>query len=123
MEHIDEQDDLDWGEEVDQCLTDDAVPLCPGCLRPCHPLSSYCTNCGCNEPVNPLAAYMPYVNLRFQWGMIGKLWRRTWFHRIPVAQRILNIALLIVCVPAFVVLGLFFLIWERLCARSHFITS
>jgi len=52
-----------------------ATPLCPRCLRPCDPHLYYCPHCGSNEPINPLASYMPFVRLRFNIGMIGRLWR------------------------------------------------
>jgi len=56
-------------------IPEDAWPLCPKCLTPCHPLQFYCCNCDSNEAVNPLASYMPFVRIRFNIGMLFKLWR------------------------------------------------
>jgi hypothetical protein len=53
-----------------------AWPVCPQCLVPCHPLQDYCENCDSNEAINPLASYMPFVRIRFNIGMLIKLWRR-----------------------------------------------
>jgi hypothetical protein len=59
----------------DEYLPPDAKPLCPRCLQPCHPLQYYCTNCGCNEVINPLASYIPYIRIRFNIGIFAKLCR------------------------------------------------
>lgn len=53
-----------------------AWPLCSDCLEPCNPMQDYCENCGSNNPVNPLIAYMPFANIRFNVGLIGKLWHK-----------------------------------------------
>ena len=57
-------------------IPNDAKPLCPECFHPCDPLQNYCDNCGSNEVINPLASYMPFVRLRFNIGMYGKIWRK-----------------------------------------------
>lgn len=60
----------------DEFLGDDALPVCPECFEICDPMQNYCDNCGSNEPINPLASYMPFVDLRFRIGMFGRLWRK-----------------------------------------------
>jgi hypothetical protein len=60
---------------------DEAWPVCPKCLTPCHPLASYCSNCDSNQAVNPLATYMPFVNIRFNYGAFGIMWRRIWYDK------------------------------------------
>ncbi|MBW8041358.1 MAG: hypothetical protein FVQ85_15340 [Planctomycetes bacterium] len=66
-------------EQVDdEFIPADALPVCPNCLKPCNPLQNYCDSCGSNEVINPLASYMPFVRLRFNIGMYGKLWRQIW---------------------------------------------
>jgi hypothetical protein len=72
----------------DEYLPPDAKPLCPYCLQPCNPLQYYCTNCGSNKAINPLAAYMPYIRLRFSIGIFGKLYRRALDHENPLLLRI-----------------------------------
>ncbi|MHC4665070.1 MAG: hypothetical protein ACYS9T_03815 [Planctomycetota bacterium] len=63
----------------DGYIPGDAWPVCPQCFVPCHPLQNYCENCDSNEAINPLASYMPFVRIRFNIGMLGKLWRRIWY--------------------------------------------
>jgi hypothetical protein len=66
-------------EQVDNdFVPDDALPVCPNCLKPCNPLQNYCDSCGSNEVINPLTSYMPFVRIRFNIGMYGKLWRKIW---------------------------------------------
>lgn len=65
----------------DEFVPDDARPLCPNCLKPCNPLQNYCDNCDSNETINPLASYMPFVRLRFNVGMLGKLLQRIWYDK------------------------------------------
>ena len=61
-------------EEIDEVFVgDDARPVCPKCFRPCEPLQNYCPNCGSNEVINPLASYMPFVRIRFNIGMLCRL--------------------------------------------------
>ena len=60
----------------DEFVPDDARPLCAKCLEPCHPLQFYCDKCDSNEVINPLASYMPLVRIRFNVGMVVKVWRK-----------------------------------------------
>ena len=60
----------------DDFIPDEARPLCPNCLTPCHPLQFYCCNCDSNEAINPLGSYMPFVRIRLNIGMLCKLWRK-----------------------------------------------
>lgn len=70
------EDSEEQGELDDDFIPADALPLCPKCLRPCHPLQYYCNNCDSNEVINPLASYMPFVRIRFNIGIFGKMGRR-----------------------------------------------
>jgi hypothetical protein len=105
---------------VSMQVDEDAVPLCPNCLEPCDPFANYCPNCGSNEVINPLASYMPFVDLRFRIGMFGKLWRKTW---APDTQRIdrgINILLLLLFCPLILLIGLPFVICEKVkCRNKH----
>jgi hypothetical protein len=54
----------------DELIPSDAWPVCPKCLKPCHPLQNYCPNCDSNEVLNPLASYMPFERIRFVYGFL-----------------------------------------------------
>lgn len=92
------------GTHVETTVAKDAVPLCPSCLEPCSPLDNYCPNCGSNEAVNPLASYMPFVRIRYEAGVFGKMWRDCWDASISKPFRILCGAV------GFLFYGLFFLV-------------
>lgn len=65
----------------DEFIPEGAWPICPKCLKPCHPLQFYCHNCDSNEAINPLASYMPFVRIRFNTGMFGKMGRSIWYDK------------------------------------------
>lgn len=69
-------DDERTEQPDDEFVPDDARPLCPNCLEPCHPLQFYCDKCDSNEVINPLASYMPWVRIRFNVGMVVKACRK-----------------------------------------------
>ena len=110
---MDEESELNTHESVSLKVANDAVPLCPNCLEPCDPLINYCPNCASNEAINPLASYMPFVDLRFRVGMIGKLWRKTWAPDTQTIDRCINMMLLILFCPFIIVLGLPVVIYEK----------
>jgi len=73
------RDIKETGQVDDEFIPADARPLCPKCLKPCHPLQNYCDSCDSNDVINPLASYMPFVRIRFNIGMLGKMWRVIWY--------------------------------------------
>jgi len=84
----------------------DARPVCPVCLHPCDPLSYYyCPHCDSNEPLNPLASYMPFVRIRFVAGMYGKIWRRIWRKDTSLFATIGLLLLIVLGAPVIIVLG------------------
>ncbi|MCI0498624.1 MAG: hypothetical protein L0Y36_02940 [Planctomycetales bacterium] len=105
--------------EQNAAIADDAVPVCPNCLEPCHPLDNYCPHCDSNEPINPLASYMPFVDVRFRFGMIGKLWRKTWASDTKVIVRVIYLLMFMVFLPFFLLIGLSFVIYEKLATRKE----
>lgn len=107
------QDNLD-GTEQESALAEDAVPLCPNCLEPCDPLDNYCTHCGSNEAINPLASYMPFVDIRFNTGIFGKLWRKCWNSEIPILVRCLYIGIAFLFYPFIFCMGLPFLFADNI---------
>jgi hypothetical protein len=94
------QDNLEPTEQ-EEALADDAVPVCPNCLEPCDPKYNYCPYCDSNETINPLASYMPFVDLRLRVGMIGKLWQKTRSSDTAILLRVFYIFLLLLFFPAF----------------------
>ena len=87
-------------ESVSMQVDKNAVPLFPNCLEPCDPLDNYCQNCESNEAINPLASYMPFTDLRFRVGMIGKLWRKLWSPETSIMLRVLYVLVLLLFFPA-----------------------
>jgi hypothetical protein len=115
---------IDWGfgvEPLMETVTDEphdgegeATPVCPMCLQPCDPKAYYCPHCGSNSPINPLASYMPFVDIRFNIGMIGKLWERA--VEAPdthLLKRVALLALLLYSTPL-ILLGLPWAMADRL---------
>lgn len=91
----------------DEFIPDDALPLCPNCLRPCSPLQNYCDRCDSSEVINPLASYMPFVRIRFVCGFYGRIWRRIWYDQeAPIIHRLFYLLLIILFVPIFLIIAL-----------------
>jgi len=97
-----------------QQLADDAVPLCPNCLSECDPLDNYCPYCDSNDPINPLASYMPFVDLHFRIGMICKLWRKTWDSSTASWIRVLYVCFFLLFMPVLFLIVFPFVILEKL---------
>jgi len=94
---------------------EDATPLCPKCLLPCGPALYYCPHCDSNEAINPLASYMPFVNIRFVYGFFGKLYRlMVYGEDRSVLLRICCCLMLIWCTPILLIVGLPLLAIEQI---------
>jgi hypothetical protein len=91
----------------DDINDDDAVPLCPRCLRPHSPLLHYCPNCGCT--VGQFTPNIPFMNIPYQIDFWSVLWRRIWASDTHPALRVMYIVLVLLCVPI-LLLGLPFLL-------------
>jgi len=113
---MDEESEINSDAMESQKLADNAMPLCPNCFSECDPKDNYCPNCDSNEAINPLASYMPFVDLRFRVGMIGKLWRKTWAPDTQTIDRCINIMLLMLFCPLILLIGLPILIYEKIKA-------
>ena len=109
---MDKHENANSEEDIQHPLERDAVPVCPNCLEPCGPLDYYCPHCGSNEALNPLASYMPFVDLRFRIGMVGKLWRKTWHKETPLLDRAIYIGLFVLFFPLLLLVGIPCLIFE-----------
>lgn len=95
------------GNLDDDFIPDDAQPLCPGCLTPCHPLQYYCGNCDSNDAINPLTPYIGFVNIRFNYGIFITMWRKIWCEKsTSIIGRLFYLFMITMFVPEFLVVGL-----------------
>lgn len=63
------------------------TPLCTGCLAPVDSRQHYCDECG--EAVGRYTGYLPYVNIRFRYNFLGRLWNRIWWDPdVPASRRV-----------------------------------
>lgn len=92
-------------------ISDQAVPLCLGCMQPVDPYTYYCPNCG--EAVNGLTQYIPFVNIRWQVGLYGKLARQLWSKDVSLAGKVFRVFIIIVCMPLLLLLLLPFM-WSKI---------
>ena len=111
---MDQESDINPDESISQQLADDAIPLCPNCLSECDPLDNYCLNCDSNEAINPLASYIPFVKIRFETGMFGKLWRKCWHSQTPSFTRGLCICIAFLFYSPIFLIGLPFLFVKKI---------
>ncbi len=99
----------------DEYIPADACPICPKCLKPCHPLQNYCDNCDSNEVINPLASYMPFVRIRFECGFYGKMWRKVLYDKeASIIFRTLCMFLTFAFVPMLIIVGLPLFLIEKI---------
>ena len=95
------------GRLDDEFIPDDALPVCPRCLKPCHPLQHYCDSCDWNDAINPLTPYMPFLNIRFNYGVFLTMWRKIWYEKdTSVIGRLFYLFMITMCVPVFPIVGL-----------------
>ena len=75
----------------------EGVAVCLNCLRPCDDvLEYYCPHCGSNEALNPLTPYMAFVNIRFNVGLVGRVWRRFQGRQsATIARRLLDLVIVL----------------------------
>ena len=83
-------------------------PLCPHCLAPSDPLQHYCEECG--EAVGRFTPYIPFVNIRFNYSVFGKLWQGLWYDPSKGSGTRLFYFLLIVLIAPVMFLALPFVI-------------
>ena len=99
---FEEADQLD-----DEFIPDDAQPVCVQCLEPCHPLQHYCANCDSNAVINPLTPYMPFLNIRFNYGGFCIMWRKIWYDKdTSIKRQWFYLFMIVAFAPIMLVLGL-----------------
>ena len=86
------------------------IPLCIKCLRPVDPLNYYCPHCG--EATGQLTPYIPFVNILWQTGIWGRMWRQLWSRDISSAGRLFRLFMIIFFVPAMLI-GLIPRLWRK----------
>ncbi len=114
MEPTDDTFEYDQIESLTENLEPDAGPVCMDCFTPCDKFQNYCHNCDSFNPINPLAAFLPFVSLRMHYGFYCMMWRRLWYD-IEVSL-ILRIAfLLFICfsMPIMFPFGIGFLLFSE----------
>jgi len=100
----------EFGKAGGEFVPEGAWPVCPNCFEPCNPLHNYCENCGSNDAINPLAPYLPFVNIRFNYGGFVTMWRGIWVRDVSRLRKCLYLFMIIVFAPVVLVVGLpFFL--------------
>jgi hypothetical protein len=91
----------------DGFIPEDAWPLCPNCLTPCHPLQYYCPNCNSNQAINPLTPYIGFVNIRFNYDIFLTMWRKIWYDKdVSITSRLFYLFMTTMQVPVLLVIGL-----------------
>jgi len=101
-------EDFEGAEQLDNdFIPKGALQLCPKCLKPCHPLQHYCDGCDSNDVINPLTPYMPFLNIRFNYGIFLTMWRKTWYEKdTSVIGRLFYLFMITMFVPVFPIVGL-----------------
>ena len=99
--------------DKEQLMLSGPEPVCHNCFRPCNKLQYYCPHCSSNEPINPLASYMPFVNIRFHTGMYHKIWRKAFSRAVPVSHKVIFILFILIGAPILLFIGLPLLLIKR----------
>jgi hypothetical protein len=89
----------------------DGTPVCIRCFRPVHPLHHSCPHCG--EAVGQFTQYIPFVNLRWQVSVWGRMWQQVWSHNVSFMGRLLRLLMIIWNVPILLLIGLPFKIIQK----------
>ena len=103
--------DVEKNRETDSEEIGEGQPLCPGCLEPVNPIDYYCPKCG--AAAGQLTPYIPFVNIRFNYSIYGRLWQKVWYEKTGLLMKIFSLALIVIFVP-FMLVGLPFVVWDKL---------
>jgi predicted amidophosphoribosyltransferase len=107
--------------------SEDAVPVCLGCLRPVSPLQHYCAHCG--SCVGQLTPYLPFEQIPYYAGFFGRLWKRVWLEQGTRAWRrvgyfvlmaVLEPVMLLALVPLAFRWRRWYRAYHRLCLRCGY---
>ena len=87
------------------------IALCPECLEPIDPLVYYCEKCGnASAQVTP---YIPYVNIKYNYSIFGRLWRKVWYEESGLLMKVVSLSVIVTIAPIMLV-GLPFVVWDKL---------
>jgi hypothetical protein len=89
----------------------EGTPVCLKCLRPIDPAAYYCPKCGAAS--SALTPYIPFVNIRYNYSIFGRLWRKVWYEKSGLLMKLFGLFLIIVCVPIMLI-GLPFVLWRKI---------
>ena len=79
--------------------------VCIRCLKPIDPLGYYCSHCG--EASGQLTQYLPFVNIRWQATVWGRMWQQVWSRDVSIPGRVFRLIMIIWNVPI-ILIALFF---------------
>ena len=109
MDEVNDENLENSGQILQDCTDSNSkedVPVCLRCLRPCNPITYYCPYCDSNDTVNPLTAYLPLVQIRYNYGFFGKIWRKIWYDETTDdIHKILYLIFLAIFVPFIFLIG------------------
>ena len=114
MDPADDTFEYDGVESLSENLEPDAGPVCLDCFTPCDKFQNYCHNCDSFNPINPLAAFLPFVRLRMHYGFYCMMWRMLWYDT-KVSPVFRFVFLLFICfsVPIMFPFGIGFLLFNK----------
>jgi hypothetical protein len=98
------------GQEPDAPDPNEPVLLCTRCGLPMPPDAYYCPHC--SEGAGKMTPYIPYVNIRFNYGPFGDLWKTAKGETDAGPWRQLLTALLLFAMAPILLLGVPFVIVE-----------
>ena len=81
------------------------TPICIRCMKPIDPLHYYCPYCG--EASGQLTPYLPFVNIRWQATIWGRIWRQVWSRDVSIPGCLFRFIMVIWNVPIMLI-GLIF---------------
>ena len=114
MEPTDDTFEYGGVESLSENLEPDAGPVCLDCFTPCDKLQYYCHNCDSFNPVNPLAAYIPFVRLRMHYGFYCTMWRMLWYDtKVSLILRLVFLLFICFSVPIMFPFGIGFLLFSK----------
>ena len=118
-QNISPKDNDGTGEQPDgEFVSHDAVPVCPKCLKPCHPLQYYCDNCDSNAAINPLTPYIGFVNIRFNYGGFCTMWRKIRYDKdTSMKLKWFYLFLIVAFTPILIIVGLPLLLTGKIKSR------
>lgn len=114
MEPADDTFEYDQIESLTENLEPDAEPVCLDCFTPCDKFQNYCHNCDSFNPINPLAAFLPFVRLRMHYGFYCMMWRALWYDtEVSPILRIVYLLFICIPMPIMFVFGIGFLLFNK----------